>query len=410
MRAFRWLSFGFLVSIVVLIVGTISAQDALQSSPYRVVGYYVSWAIYGREYYVTDIPADKLTHINYAFANISADHECILGDPWAEIEYPYPDDPAIDTVPYLGNFRQLNLLKAANPGLQILISVGGWTWSARFSDVAATEESRQIFATSCADFMEQYGFDGIDLDWEYPTGGGHPLNRERPEDEENFVLLLQAVRDELDARGEAAGRHYLLTIAAGASRSTYEPLDWERIHPLLDFINVMTYDMSGGWSPRTGFNAPLYDSTANPPEGVSTDSAMRGYVAMGVPADKLVLGVPFYGRGWSNVRAENNGLHQPYNGLPNGTWEPGAFDYADLVENYLNNGYERYWSDTANVPWLYNAETQIMISYDDPESMAIKAQYVRDNGFGGIMFWEVSSDDDESSLLTAIYETLNAPE
>ncbi|MDX1995884.1 MAG: glycoside hydrolase family 18 protein [bacterium] len=374
-----------------------------EAPPYRIIAYYAGWAIYGREYFVTDIPADKLTHINYAFANISEAGECVLGDPWGDTEVPYPGDE--EGAELRGNFNQLQRLKEAHPHLQTLISVGGWTWSGRFSDVALTDESRQTFARSCVDFMVRYGFGGLDIDWEYPTGGGNPGNTERPEDLENFILLLAELRAQLDAQGERDGRHYPLTIAAGASG--FEPLDWGRIHPLLDWINVMTYDMSGGWSSVTGFASPLYDSSATPAEGTSTDTALRGYLAEGVPPEKLVMGVPFYGHGWSGVADENNGLHQPYEGRPQGTFEAGTFDYGDLAENYME-AYTRFWDDTAQVPWLYSADEGVMITYDDPESLALKAEYVRENGLGGVMFWELSGDDDAHTLLNTLYESLNA--
>lgn len=388
---------------LLLTFSPLSAQEPdMPDHPYRVIGYYAAWTVY-RGFSVADIPAAQLTHINYAFANISPNGEIVLGDAWADVEMPDPDDTTKYDI--MGNFRQLQLLKEAHPHLQTLISVGGWTWSGRFSDVALTDESRQKFAQSAADFITRYGFDGVDLDWEYPTGGGDPGNTVRPEDPENFILLLQAVRDALDAQGAADGRHYLLTIAAGAGRSAYQPLDWERIHPLLDFINVMTYDMAGPWSAVTGFQAPLYDSTERPPEGTSADTALRDYLALGVPSDKLVMGVPFYGRGWAGVAADNNGLHQPYDGLPAGTREAGTYDYADLAANHVSEA-TRHWHETAQVPWLYDPATGVMISYDDPESLAAKAAYVVDNGLGGIMIWELSTDN--GALLSAIDEALSA--
>jgi chitinase len=392
-----------LACLLLLAAAPLAAQD---DPNYRIVGYYTSWAMYGRQYFVDEIPADLLTHINYAFANINRDDECNLGDEWSDTQFLYPGDT--EDMELRGNFRQLNLLKEAHPHLQTLISVGGWTWSTRFSDVASTPERRQHFASSCVDFMLRYGFDGIDLDWEYPAGGGNPGNRTRPEDPENFILLLQEFRDQLDARGAQDGRTYLLTIATSAGRSQYQPLDWARIHPLLDWINVMAYDMSGGWSTVTGFNAPLYESTENPPEVTSVDTAIQDYLAFGIPSDKLVLGVPFYGYGWSDVPNVNHGLHQQYEGRPNGTWDVGAFEYNDLAANYVGV-YERYWDETAQVPWLYYPDEGIMITYDDPESLTAKAQYAVDNGLGGIMFWELSQDTTDSELLTAINDVLNVP-
>lgn len=391
----------FLNLILIVFIMMSLQADEPPTPPKRIIGYFAGWTV-DRDYWVTDIPADKLTHINYAFANISDDGEIMLGDEWLDTQIPYADDVTDD--PLQGHFRQLNLLKEANPHLQTLISVGGWAWSDNFSDVALTEESRQRFVSSSVDFILEYGFDGIDLDWEYPTGGGEAGNIERPVDVANFVLLLEEMRRQLDEQGAIDGRHYLLTIAVGAGKWAYEPLDWEQIHPLLDFINVMTYDMSGGWSSRTGFNAPLYPSSSLPVEGMSTHTTVQGILAQGVPADKLVMGVPFYGRGWVDTRPVMNGLHQLHGGVPEGT--DGAVHYVDLVENYLPR-YSRFWHERSQVPWLYDEESGHMISYDDPESLKLKADYVVEHGLGGVMFWELSGDTADSDLLTTIYDSLN---
>ncbi len=390
-----------LITVVILLFTIPAAAQTDASSPYRIVGYYTSWAIYDRQFFVTDIAADKLTHINYAFANISEEGEILLGDEWADIQFPYPGEEG--STGLLGNFHQLQLLKEAHPGLQTLISVGGWTWSDRFSDVALTAESRAKFAASCVQFIIDYGFDGVDMDWEYPTGGGEEGNIERPEDPENFVLLLNELRTQLDAQGQVDGRPYLLTIAVGSGQDAYQPLDWTRITPLLDFINVMTYDMSGSWSELTGFNAPLYESSAQLIEGLSTDSALQDFLALGVPADKVVMGVPFYGTGWQGVGAENNGLYQPHTGAMEAI---GGMNYVNLVANYIDT-YQRFWDDTTQVPWLYDSALGTMISYDDPESLTLKAAYIREHNLSGIMFWELSGDTDDAVLLTTIYDVLN---
>ncbi|MCC6895991.1 MAG: glycoside hydrolase family 18 protein [Anaerolineae bacterium] len=380
---------------------TVAAQDAPAK---RVVAYFISWGIYAREYWVTDIPADLVTHINYAFANISKEGECLLGDEWADVQIPYEGETEGDGL--LGNFNQLNLLKEKYPHIQTLISIGGWTWSKNFSDVALTEESRQKFAASCVAFMKQYGFDGLDIDWEYPTGGGDPGNITRPEDPENFILLLTELRKQLDAQGEAdGGKHYLLTIAAGAGKSAIEGIDWVAVADQLDWINLMAYDYAGGWSPTTDFNAPLFASATSPTPDVSIDASLKAYLDAGVTADKMVLGVPFYGKGWKEVEAADNGLFQPYGGIPGGTYGEGVYEYHDLAKTWLPL-MERYWDDAAKVPWLYNPKTGMMISYDDPESLALKAQYVNDNNLGGVMIWELSQDSDDNALLTALNDTL----
>jgi chitinase len=375
----------------------------------RIVGYYPGWGIYDRGFEIADLPGEKLTHVNYAFANLVGG-QCALGDPWADIERHLPGDPWSgpgSDAPYFGNFRQLDLLKERHPDLKTLISVGGWTWSGNFSDAALTPASRAHFATGCADFMETYGFDGIDIDWEYPGGGGLASNTARPEDTQNFTLLLQAVRSELDTRGSLSGRQYLLTIAAPAGAEKIANLEVEQIHPLLDFINVMTYDLNGSWSPVSNFNAPLYPAPGDPTvtPGNNADAAIQNYLGKGVPADKLVLGVPFYGRAVQGVANVNGGLFQTYTGTPLGTWDTGAtgatgmFDYADIAANYLGQpGIVLHRDADAGVPWLYDPTNGLFLSYDDPASLALKKQYVITNELGGVMIWEMSSDLNDQLL------------
>jgi chitinase len=359
----------------------------------RIVGYYTSWSIYQRDFQVADIPAGKLTHVNYAFANVDAETgECKLGDIWS-------DD---------ANFRYLGELKEKVPHLKALISVGGWTWSGGFSDAALAEMSRRHFVESCLNrfLVGRYAgiFDGIDIDWEFPVSGGLPQNPARTEDKENYTLLMREFRRQLDELEAQTGRHYLLTIAAPASADIYANIELGAISQHLDWLNLMAYDFHGSWDKTTEFHAPLYASAADPgPDYLNAHSAVQGYLAAGIPADKLVLGVPFYGRGWAGVHDVNHGLYQPVTHLPKGTWEQGAFDYKDLVRNYVGqNGYTRYWHNEAQAPWLYSPDAQVFITYDDPESLALKAEYVNEWNLGGVMFWELSADD--GSLL----DTLNA--
>jgi chitinase len=224
--------------------------------------------------------------------------------------------------------------------------------------------------------------------------------------------LLAELRTQFDERGKADKKRYLLTIAAPAGPKTIANLEAEKIHRHLDWINLMTYDFHGSWSPLTNFNAPLFSSTSDPTKDenirkhFNVDAAVKAYLAAGVPKDKLVLGVPFYGRGWGGVKNINNGLYQPHApNPPPGTWETGVFDWKDIAANYLGK-FSRHRHDEAKVPWLFNEKTGVMISYDDPESLRIKAEYVKQHGLGGVMFWELSADDREASLLNAIHGVL----
>jgi chitinase len=365
----------------------------------KIIGYYPGWATYGRNYQVADIPATKLTHINYAFANI-ADGRCVVGDPYADTEKVFAGDSTAPGAPH-GNFNQLNKLKAANPGLKSLISVGGWTWSSQFSNAALTDASRKTFADSCVALMKKYGFDGVDIDWEYPVSGG--LQNGRSADKQNFTLLLQALNTALDAQGAVDSRDYLLTIAGPAGADKVNNIEPAKVAATVDWINLMTYDYNGNWNNYTGHNAPLSKPTGYPgPAGLYAQATVDNYLANGVPASKLVLGVPFYGRSWSNVPSTNNGLYASGTTGP-GTWEAGMLDYQDIAVNYLtNSGYAKLRDDSAQVPYLYNKTKGVFVSYDDPASVAAKARYLKQKGLAGGMIWELSADTKDTVLLDGL--------
>jgi chitinase len=399
---------------------------------YKVVGYYTSWSTYRRDYQVTAIDGSKLTHINYAFADICwngihgnpdptgpnpktwtcqdekgntinpPNGTIVIGDVFADATNSFPGD--VFNQPLKGNFNQLNKLKQQYPHLKTLISVGGWSWSNRFSDVAAELAARTAFAKSTVDFIRKYGFDGVDLDWEYPVGGGLAGNSVRPEDQHNYTLLLQATRAELDAAGQADGKQYLLTIAAGASGSFINHTEPAAIAQNVDWINLMTYDFHGGYEPFSGHNAPLYydpnDTISVDPVTNNVDGAVTLYLNAGVNPNKMILGVPFYGKGWDGCTNVNNGQYQSCSGPSRvGTWEGGTFDFSDLQAKYINlNGYTRYFNNTTKTPYLFNASRQTFISYDDDISMKYKMDYLKSKGLAGGMFWELSADRNKTLL------------
>lgn len=355
---------------------------------YKTVGYYAGWSTYSN-FQVSHIDASKLTHINYAFANISSDGKIAIGDPWADVEKSFPGDTADQL--YKGNFYQLTKLKEQYPHLKTLISVGGWGWSEKFSDIALTEQSRTIFAESCLQFILKYGFDGVDLDWEYPVGGGEADNINRPEDKQNFTLLLKKIRETFDAQSAKDGKKYLLTIAAGAGKSHAANMELSLIHQYVDYIQLMTYDIHGSWDTMTGLNAPLYrDPDSRFYSEWSVQDAVQTYINNGVPANKIIMGVPFYGRVYNQVNNVNNGLYQSFSG-------GSAFSYAKLEANYINmNGFIRYWEPDSKVPWLFNGSQ--FISYDDVESMGYKTSFIKSMGLGGAMIWELSQDPNKVLL------------
>lgn len=383
------------------------ADDGSGSAPpgKKIVAYYPGWATYGRNYQVMDIDASKITHINYAFANVQ-NGEVVLGDSYADTDKFFPGD-CWDPGCKRGNFNQLQKLKQQHPHLKLMISVGGWTWSGNFSDAALTDASRTKFADSAVRFIRTWGFDGVDIDWEYPVSGG--LQNGRPEDKRNFTLLMQKLREKLDAAGREDGKNYLLTIASGAGPNYLQNTEMGQVVQYLDWVNIMTYDFHGAWEQKSNHNAPLYKDPADPfpdKDFFNVAAAVDGHLQAGVPASKLVMGLPFYGRGWTGCSTNGNGQYQSCTGAAQGTWEAGVFDFSDLEAKYINkNGYTRYWNSTAKVPYLFNPSNGTFISYDDAESMGHKLNFLKSKGLAGAMFWELSADRNKT-LLNKVYNEL----
>ncbi len=368
------------IPIALLSLFAPTATNQQPSLPYRIVGYYADWT--ADRYPLADIPADKLTHVNYAFGKIDPNNRLVYNTALA-LDKAFPGDCSEPTCKR-GLFHQIELLKQQQPQVKFILSVGGWTDSGPFYEMAATEDNRQTFARSCADFLRTYPqFDGIDIDWEHPVAGG--LQPGQPRDARNYVLLLTALRN-------AIGASKLLTVAVGAGARAIDPLEYSEMAAIVDWVNVMTYDFHSGGS-RAGFNSALFnhDDPSNPRS--NTDAAVQAILAKGVPRTKLVVGVPFYGRGWRGVATA-----APWN-TGSGSLQVGG--YRAIASTQLqSSGFVRHWDDVAKVPWLYNADTKEWITYEDAQSMRIKGQYVVDQGLGGAMFWELSNDD--GTLLEAL--------
>jgi chitinase len=383
----------------------------------KMVGYFVEWGIYERNFVVDDIPAHLLNVINYAFADIDASGEVVLYDSWAAVEKAFPGDTWDE--PLRGNFGQLADLKAEHPHLVTMISVGGWTLSGRFSDVALTSESRERFARSAVDFIVTYGFDGVDIDWEYPVGGGLGSNVVRPEDKQNYTLLLRELRKQLDARAELDGRPYYLSIAAPGGDDKIANLEPGEIGEVCDWINIMAYDFAGGWESTTGHQAPLFSPEGREAVSPSTlwtvDGSVGQFLAAGVPPEKIVVGMPLYGRGWTGVPEVDLGIEQPSTGLPAGSFEAGIFDYKDLLTMIETEPevYRVYEDSDAEASFLYAPDRDgLWVSFDDVSIARRKAEYLSSLGLGGAMFWELSGDttDPQTSLVETFARELLAPE
>lgn len=353
-----------------------SSEKTLDSSSESQTKAVISYVFPGnRVIESNEIAAGKLTHVNYAFANIQ-DGEMVEG---------CEADSA--------NFVVLNRLKKDNPLLKILVSVGGWGWSGGFSDMALTKESRARFIQSALEFIEKHCLDGLDIDWEYPglPGAGNP---NRAEDKENFTLLLKECRSALDAMAES--KHYLLTIAAAASSAFIEKNDMGEASQYLDMVNLMTYDFAGEWDDVARHHANLFPSDYYE-WGNSVSETVSRYIEEGVPAEKLVIGVPFYGRGWRNIAPVNDGIDQSGDGLSNVN-----LSYRRLRRNYLSNSAYKYgWDHSAKAPYLFNEEDGVFITYENSQSLQLKCDFVKENNLKGVMFWEYFGDYEEE-LLSAI--------
>lgn len=398
-----------IILLVVILFPTIGPAQAQGREEFRVVGYYSSYNIYTLGYYITDIPADYLTHLIYANIGISENGQCVSVDTWADFDFGYPGDQQVQRLK--GNFNQLQKLDADRPQLTLMMSVGGWEHSEQFSAVAATEESRQRFAASCVAFMREYEFEGIDIDWRYPVSGGIAFGVE--EDKQNFTLLLQAVREELNAWEAEDERIYELSLTMPPFPEHLENYELADLPRYVDFINLLAFGYEGEWSEITGHIAPLYLNERDPrtpelQEPLTVSGTVDAYLTAGVPAESIVLAIPFFGQSWHNVRPNDYfGLFSTHSGIPNGTRAGGWLYYRDLATFINSPNYTLFFDQNARVPWLYNEQSRIAISYEDEVSARQKAAYVRRMGLGGVAAYELSFDDARGTLLTILAEGLN---
>ncbi len=407
---FKLMAISLIASLMLVCLGVSSVwanevkTNISAEQTYRNVAYFTSWSGYKRAVEVGDINPSLLTHINFAFANLSADGTITVGDPWIDTQKPYGDDTWETELK--GHFGQLIKLKQQHPHIKTLISVGGWTWSKNFSDVAASDTLRKVCAQSAVDFVVKYNFDGVDLDWEYPVQGGDNIPH-RTNDGDNYILLLKEIRTALDAQGIKDGKEYLLSIAGASDAKFIANCKVAEMMKYLDYINVMTYDYHGTWDSTTNHNTPLYAEPGNS----CVSKTIENYISAGVEPFDLNLGLAFSGKGWINVTDPNgSGLYKSgtapsSSGYGNGTFEAAVFDYWDIAENYVGkNNYVRYWDNVSKVPYLYNGST--FITYEDEESIGYKADYIKEMGLGGAMFWEFSYDK-YSVLQNVIAQSLN---
>jgi chitinase len=312
------------------------------------------------------IDAKKLTHINYAFVDIKNNRA------WLHRE-------STDTV----NFRHLNLLKNQNPALKIMISVGGWTWSGKFSDAVLSDTSRQRFAASAIDIIRKFDMDGIDIDWEYPGQSGYEGNVYRPEDKQNYTLMFKELRKQLDELQHQTNKKYLLTTAAGAFKGFLDHTDMAEAQQYLDYINLMTYDYSGGR--RASNHTELYASKAYKAHN-NADEAVKLFTAAGIPPAKLVMGIAFYGHASTLVpgaKGLGDSVATNLKGL----------GYTAIKDSILKQpGFKKRRDRNAKADYIYNKQNREFISFDDEWSVKKKTKYAIRHNMGGVMFWEYDSD------------------
>lgn len=376
-KIFQMKTFLLFISLIVLASVSFTIDfPQVKKNEYKIIGY-----IFGpRMESVESIEVGKLTHINYAFANIEE----------GEITEGFPEDSI--------RLIELNKLKVKNPALKLLVSVGGWSWSDGFSDAVVNPEAREKFANSAINFLVKHNLDGIDLDWEYPGQIGNG-NTFRSEDKQNFTAVIKRIREKMDSLSLITGRENLLTIATAANSEYLKHVEMRKISKYLDFINIMTYDFQGGWNTETSHHTNLFISATDPEQDKrSAELAVLEHLKEGVPSEKLILGVAFYGRGWNGVNKLNNGLHQKAGK------DAFSIHYKDIQDSLRHAGYTRYWDSLAQAPYLWNESSGTFITYDDTESLRKKALFIKQNTLGGAMFWEYHSDD--GSLLEILYEQL----
>ncbi|KAJ3480334.1 hypothetical protein NLI96_g8418 [Meripilus lineatus] len=341
------------------------------------VGYFVNWGIYARKFPPSLIPVNDLTHILYAFANVKAETgEAFLSDVWADKDIHYPGDSWNDVGNNLyGNLKAIYNLKKQHRHLKVILSIGGWSYSQAFHPVVTSRSLRSKFVASAVRLLEDYGLDGLDLDYEFP---------QNDEQARGYLELLRELRHALDEHANRKNTNYrfLLTIAAPCEPDNYNRLYVQEMDRQLDFWNLMAYDFSGNWGSKANHHANLFGGQ------LSASQAVNWYISKGVPRHKVVLGIPLYGKSFKDTE----GPGTAFNGVGGGSWEQGLYDYRALPLP----GTHVFHDEHAGASWTYNYQNKEMISFDSEEVGKWKGEWIRKEGLGGSMFWDLSGDKGSS--------------
>ncbi|OAA65146.1 chitinase [Akanthomyces lecanii RCEF 1005] len=355
-----------------------------------------SMGIYGRNFQPSNLPVSALSHVYYAFMNIHANGTVFSGDTYADLEKHYPGDSWNDPgANAYGCVNQLYQLKKKNRHLKSILSIGGATWSANYPAAASSDATRKAFSQSAVGFMKDWGFDGIDIDWEYPASEAEA---------NDLTLLLQALRQELDmySTQHGSGHHFLLSMAAPANPVHISKLNIKEISHIVDYINLMAYDYSGSWDKVTGYVANIgFKSTNMNATRFATETALKAYVDGGAPVSKIVLGLPTYGRAFE----QTDGIGMPFTGIGQGIWEEGVWDYKVLPKQnaHVFCDYE------VRGCYSFDPKAKELISFDTSQIVSSKVAWLRREGLAGSIFWEASGDrSDEDSLIATSYHALSA--
>ena len=355
----------FTAVVMCFLTATVHAQP----KTFSVIAYFA-----GNTTNVDAYPIEKLTHIIFSFCHLKGNKLFVNN---------LKDSLMI---------QHLVLLKQRNPSLKVLLSLGGWGGCAPCSAVFATRKGRKQFARSAKRISKYFKTDGIDLDWEYPAIAGFPGHAFVPEDKHNFTLLIEALRKKFKHK-------YTISFAAGGfSQYLQSSVEWDKVTPLVNNINVMTYDLVHGASKVTGHHTPLF-STAGQIE--STDHAVHFLDSVGVPKNKIVIGAAFYARVFDVDTSLNNGLYQA------GKFHNGIDFFRFNKDSLLHEGFNYYWDDAAKAPYLYAPAKKQFITYDDEQSILLKTKYVMEQQLNGIMFWDLNADKTIGGLLEVIDKTLH---